>query len=91
MVKVSAIQMSMGKDKSQNIDKAERLVREAAKNGANIILLPELFEGLYFCKDIDDKYFSWASPLANNHLVERFSKLAKELGVVLPQIGRAHV
>ena len=84
MVKVSAIQMSMGKDKSQNIDKAERLVREAAKNGANIILLPELFEGLYFCKDIDDKYFSWASPLANNHLVERFSKLAKELGVVLP-------
>ncbi|MDY0117700.1 MAG: N-carbamoylputrescine amidase [Sulfurimonadaceae bacterium] len=84
MVKVSAIQMSMSDNKAQNIEKAERLVREAAKNGANIILLPELFEGLYFCKDIDDTYFSWASAREDNALIEHFSTLAKELGVVLP-------
>ncbi|MBU1659795.1 N-carbamoylputrescine amidase [bacterium] len=83
MVKVSAIQMSMSEDKESNVSKAERLVREAAKNGAQIVLLPELFEGLYFCKDMDEKYFSWAAPRENNKLIERFAKLAKELGVVI--------
>ncbi len=83
MVKVSAIQMSMSQDKSLNVDKAEKFVRESARNGAQIILLPELFEGLYFCKDMDDKYFSWASPLEQNRLIERFAALAKELEVVI--------
>jgi len=83
MVKVSAIQMSMSEDKSSNIAKAERLVRESAKNGAQIILLPELFEGLYFCKDMDEKYFSWAKPQENNQLIQHFASLAKELSVVI--------
>ncbi|MBN2816990.1 MAG: N-carbamoylputrescine amidase [Campylobacterales bacterium] len=83
MVKVAAIQMRMGEDKSVNIATAERLVREAASKGAQIILLPELFEGLYFCKDMDKKYFSWAAPLEGNPLVKRFADVAKELGVVV--------
>jgi len=83
MVKVSAIQMGMCEDKKANVEKAKLLVKEASSNGANIILLPELFEGLYFCKDMDNKYFSWASPLQNNKLIEEFSILAKELCVVL--------
>lgn len=83
LVKVSAIQMSMSEDKNSNISKAECLVREAASNGSNIILLPELFEGLYFCKDMDEKYFSWAEPLTNNTLITQFAALAKELGVVI--------
>lgn len=83
MVKVSAIQMSMSEDKNANVQKAKRLVREAAQNGARIVLLPELFEGLYFCKDMDEKYFSWAKPLINNTLIEQFRELAKELNVVI--------
>lgn len=83
MVKVSAIQMSMCEDKKANVSKAENLVHKAAQNGAQIILLPELFEGLYFCKDMDDKYFSWAHPRENNELIERFSNLAKSLNVVI--------
>jgi len=83
MVKVSAIQMSMSEDKASNGAKAERLVREAAANGAQIILIPELFEGLYFCKDMDKKYFAWAAPLEGNPLVKRFADLAKELKVVI--------
>ena len=83
MVKVSAIQMSMSEDKESNIAKAKRLVIESSSNGAKIILLPELFEGLYFCKDMDDKYFSWASPLKNNKLIKQFSDLANELNVVI--------
>jgi len=83
MVKVSAIQMSMSEDKNANIAKAKRLVEESAKNGAQIILLPELFEGLYFCKDMDVKYFSWASPLQDNRLIAEFASLSRRLEVVL--------
>ncbi|WP_373071582.1 N-carbamoylputrescine amidase [Sulfurimonas sp.] len=83
MVKVAALQMAMGEDKEANVNKAESFVREAASNGANIILLPELFEGLYFCKDMDKKYFEWAKPLQNNKLIERFALLADELNVVI--------
>ena len=75
--------MSMSEDKNANVQKAKRLVREAAQNGARIVLLPELFEGLYFCKDMDEKYFSWAKPLINNTLIEQFRELAKELNVVI--------
>jgi len=84
MVKVAAIQMQMSEDKVSNRAKAEAMVREAARNGANIILIPELFEGYYFCKDMDKKYFEWAQPLLNNPLITQFSSLAKELEVVLP-------
>jgi len=83
VVKVSAIQMGMDENKESNIANAERLVRDSAQNGAEIILLPELFSGLYFCKDMDKKYFAWASPLKNNELIKQFSNLAKELNVVI--------
>ncbi|PHS58565.1 MAG: N-carbamoylputrescine amidase [Sulfurimonas sp.] len=83
MVKVSAIQMSMLEDKSANIKKADKLVRDSALNGAQIILLPELFSSLYFCKDMDKKYFTLATELKNNELIKHFSDLAKELDVVI--------
>ncbi|PHQ91946.1 MAG: N-carbamoylputrescine amidase [Sulfurimonas sp.] len=83
MVKVSAIQMGMGEDKNSNVAKAIELVRLSCANGAKIILLPELFQTLYFCKDKDKKYFSWAKPLKDNLLIKQFSSLAKELEVVL--------
>ena len=82
-IKVAALQMSMSEEKSANIAKAKRLVEEAAKNGAQIILLPELFEGLYFCKDMDEKYFSWAAPLQNNRLIAEFAALSRKLEVVV--------
>lgn len=75
--------MSMSEDKSSNVSKAIDLARESARNGAKIILLPELFESLYFCKDMDSKYFSLASPLKDNLLIKQFSDLAQELNVVV--------
>jgi N-carbamoylputrescine amidase len=83
MLNVAAIQMQMSDDKSFNIAKAETLVREAHLSGAQIILLPELFEGLYFCKDMDETYFSWAQPKEDNPLLNHFSELSHELGIVL--------
>ena len=75
--------MQMSEDRDANVEKAEVLVRESHKNGAQIILLPELFSSIYFCKDMDEKYFSLASPLKNNKLIEHFSRLAKELSIVI--------
>ena len=84
MVKVAAVQMQMGEDKGANRERAEALVRKAAAEGAQIVLLPELFEGLYFCKDMDEKYFEWAEPRGGNLLIKHFAELARELEVVLP-------
>jgi N-carbamoylputrescine amidase len=82
-VKVAAIQMSMSGNENSNVTKAEKFIREAALNGANIILLPELFQTLYFCKDMDKKYFKLAKPLENNEMIQHFSTLAKNLHVVI--------
>lgn len=83
-VKVAALQFSCSKDVQENINKAEKMVREAADNGANIILLPELFERQYFCQEKRYDYYDYALPLEKNPAVNRFKEVAKELGVVIP-------
>ena len=83
-VKVAAVQFSCSTDVQENINKAEKMVREAANNGANIILLPELFERQYFCQEKRYDYYEYALPLEENPAVNRFKEVAKELGVVIP-------
>lgn len=83
-VKVAALQFSCSKDVQENINKAEKMVKEAADNGANIILLPELFERQYFCQEKRYDYYNYALPLEKNPAVNHFKEVAKELGVVIP-------
>ncbi len=83
-VTVAATQMSCGWDASANIATAEKLVREAAARGAQIILLPELFETPYFCIEQDNRHLNLASSVCDNRAVRHFSAVARELGVVLP-------
>lgn len=83
-VKVAAIQMSCSRDITENIEKADRLVREAHINGAKIILLPELFERQYFCQERRYEYYDFAKNIEENDAIKHFSKLAKDLDVVLP-------
>lgn len=83
-VKVAALQFSFSRDVQENINKAEKMVREAADNDANIILLPELFERQYFCQEKRYDYYDYALPLEKNPAVNRFKEVAKELGVVIP-------
>ena len=83
-VKVAALQFSCSKDVQENINKVEKMVREAADNGANIILLPELFERQYFCQEKRYDYYDYALPLEKNPAVNRFKEVAKELSVVIP-------
>ena len=83
-VHVAAIQMSCDWNADRNIAKAEELVREAARRGAQIILLPELFEAPYFCIEQDVRHLRLARRVTENRAVQHFSGVARELGVVLP-------
>lgn len=83
-VTVAATQMACSWDLENNIIQAEKLVRDAASQGAQIILIQELFETPYFCVDQDEKHFALAKPFENNPLIQRFSALARTLNVVLP-------
>lgn len=83
-VKVAATQMSCSGNIDENIQKAEALVREAAAQGAQIILLQELFETPYFCQKEKADYYVYATELEQNKAVNHFKQVAKELQVVLP-------
>jgi N-carbamoylputrescine amidase len=83
-VTVSAIQMAMTSQRQANLDVATKLVKQASQAGANIILLPELFMGLYFCQVENYDHFELAKPFEKNEDLMYFQKLAKSLNVVLP-------
>jgi N-carbamoylputrescine amidase len=81
---LAATQFACSSNAAENLDRAERVVREAAGRGAQVILLQELFETPYFCKDHLASHFELARPIAGNAVVQRFQALARELEVVLP-------
>ena len=83
-VTVAAIQMSMAADVATNVATAERLVRDAASKGAQIVLIPELFEGFYFCKDQVADDLDRAIPIVGHPTIAHFQRVAAELNVVLP-------
>jgi N-carbamoylputrescine amidase len=83
-VSVAALQTSYGNDLQANIDKTITLIRQAASQGAQIILPSELFQGPYFCTTQDERWFATAYPALEHPCVTQFVPVAKELGVVLP-------
>ena len=83
-VTVATTQMACGWDIQQNIATATDLVTKAAKAGANIILLQELFETPYFCQVHDFNYFKLVTSISDNAAMNHFKALAKELDIVLP-------
>jgi len=83
-VTVAATQMECDWDRAGNIARAEGLVRQASADGANIVLIQELFETPYFCQDQFHDYFGLAQPFRGNPLIGHFAALAAELQVVLP-------
>ena len=83
-ITVAAIQMKMTALPAENIAHAETLVREAAGQGAQIVLLPELFERVYFCQERRYDYLDYALPVSENPAVARMMAVAKELSLVIP-------
>ena len=83
-ITVAAIQMQCVKDSKKNIETAKRLVLDAAKKGAQVILLPELFENLYFCQEKNYDSYQLATTVEENEAIKVFKEVAKENEVVLP-------
>ncbi len=83
-VTVAATQMPCDWDRDANVARAESLVRSARAQGADIVLLQELFETPYFCKDEKPAYFALAQAFEGSPLIARMSRLASELNVILP-------
>ena len=95
MKRLAVVQMGMTNDLETNVSKAIGFVRDAAAQGASIVLLPELFENLYWCQVQREEFFALAHPLEAHPFLPRFQALAKELNVVLPvsffeKAGHAH-
>lgn len=83
-LRAAALQAAFGEDMTANIRTVENLIRAAAKDGAKVILPPELFQGPYFCKREETKWFAGAYPYREHPVVRALAPLARELGVVLP-------
>ena len=83
-VTIGVVQFACTDDPAHNLATATRLVREAAGRGANVVLVQELFEGLYFCQEQDPTHFDRTRPLQDHPLVEAMRGLAAELGAVIP-------
>ena len=82
-VKVSAIQIQVSNCLEDNLNKAEAKIREAARNGANIILLPELFERQYFCQERRYEYYAYAKETLDNDAVKMALELSRELNILI--------
>ena len=83
-VTVAAVQMKCSADRAENIEKAVEMAEKAATSGANVILLPELFERPYFCQERRYEYYDYAEKTEENAAVKRFRETAKKLGAVIP-------
>ena len=81
---IGIVQCALGGTREENVARVEALVRDAASDGAQVILTPELFEGPYFPQTEDEHAFDLAAPLDGHPTVARMQALAAELGVVLP-------
>jgi N-carbamoylputrescine amidase len=81
---VAALQLGFSDDLDENIANVSALVREAAGRGAKVVLPPELFEGLYFCRTQDEGLFVNARPTAQHPAVLAMQKLAAELEIFIP-------
>lgn len=83
-VRIAVAQFSMVEDPARNIARAAELVRAACAEGAQVVLLPELFSTPYFPREVDKKFFALAHPASEDPALRALAPLAKELGVVLP-------
>ena len=81
---IATTQMPCTWDLPGNLDRAEQLVRDAAKQGAQVILLQELFATPYFCIEQSHKHMALAEEYRDSRVLARFAALARELSVVLP-------
>ena len=85
-IKVAAIQMKCSTNSKESLSHAEEMVREAAANGANVILLPELFEREYFCQQRRYDFYQYAKTVEENKAVQMASALQKSFRLIFQSV-----
>ena len=83
-ISVAGLQLPLGGDEQENLEAVGYLIADAAGQGAQIILPPELFAGPYFCKTEAEALFALAKPVSESAAVAAMQKLARQLGVAIP-------
>ncbi|NJK33767.1 MAG: N-carbamoylputrescine amidase [Oscillatoriales cyanobacterium SM2_2_1] len=83
-IRIGVLQAALAGSQAENHARITDMVRQAAAQGAQVILPPELFSGTYFCREERDTFFDWAHPATEHPAVQQFRALAQELGVVIP-------
>ncbi|AFY73487.1 N-carbamoylputrescine amidase [Synechococcus sp. PCC 7502] len=83
-IAIAALQCALNDDLNTNISRVSELVTQAASQGAQVVLPPELFEGSYFCREEKDIFFDWAYPIDQSPAIAHFRVLAKQLNVIIP-------
>lgn len=84
IIKVACVQMSCEKSREKNIEKAVNFAQKACKNGANLALLPELFERVYFCQERNYDYYSFAEEAGENLAIKALAPVAEKYSAVIP-------
>ena len=83
-ITVAAIQCAFSETMAENIDRVSAFIEEAARDGAQVILPPELLQGHYFCVEEKEEHFDSAFPTVTHPVVVALAPLAKKLSVVIP-------
>ncbi len=84
LIKFAAVQLAISWDLNTNLSKVTQAITDAAQEGAQVIVLQELFATPYFCKQHKARYFELAAERKNHQLIEKISQLAERLKVVIP-------
>lgn len=84
LLTVTAIQASFSTNTADNIAKVSEFVLQAARDKTQVVLIPELFETIYFCKEEKDEFFALARPAQDHPTIAHFQKMAKDLKLVIP-------
>ena len=82
--KYALIQMSMSNEYRENLAKVDSFLEEAAKNGASLVLIPELFQRHYFCQKEHYECFDYAEVASDSPTIKHYQEVAKRLNLVLP-------
>jgi len=83
-ISIAVVQAALGGDRESNVARVEELILEASSREAAIVVLPELFEDPYFCREENETNFSLAGTLDGHPTITRFAQLARELEMVIP-------
>jgi len=81
---IAVVQCPLGEDCLANVTRVTEHIRQAARQGAQVVVTPELLEGPYFCQEEKARFFALAHPVEGHPTLAHFASLAYDLGVVLP-------